>query len=53
MILDLGDYRSFGLERCLKDKTETMILDEGGLYSPLSVSLIIPTKFGSEEGREI
>jgi len=53
MILDLGDYTSFGLDRCLKDKTETMILDEGGLYSPLSVSLIIPTKFGAEEGREI
>jgi hypothetical protein len=52
-ILDLGDYTSFSLQRCLKDKTETMILDEGGLYSPLSVSLIIPTRFGSEEGREI
>lgn len=53
LILDLGDYTSFSLKRCLKDKMETMILDEGGLYSPLSVSLIIPTKFGSEEGREI
>jgi len=52
-ILDLGDYTSFGLQRCLKDKMETTILDEGGLYSPLSVSLIIPTRFGSEEGREI
>jgi len=52
-ILDLGDYTSFALERCLKDKMETLILDEGGLYSPLSVSLIIPTRFGSEEGREI
>lgn len=52
-ILDLGDYTSFSLQRCLKEKVETMILDEGGLYSPLSVSLIIPTRFGSEEGREI
>jgi len=52
-ILDLGDYTSFSLQRCLKDKIETMILDEGGLYSPLSVSLIIPTRFGSEDGREI
>ncbi len=52
-ILDLGDYNSFSLQRCLKDKTETLVLDEGGLYSPLSVSLVIPTRFGSEEGREI
>jgi hypothetical protein len=52
-ILDLGDYTSFGLERCLKDKTESMILDEGGLYSPLSVSLIIPTRFEVGEVREI
>ena len=52
-ILDLGDYAVFDLHRCLKDKTETMVLDEGGLYSPLSISLIIPTRFGSEEGREI
>ncbi len=52
-ILDLGDYTTFGLDRCLKDKTDTMVLDEGGLYSPLAVSLIIPTRFGSEEGREI
>ena len=52
-ILDLGDYTSFDLQRCLKDKTQTMVLDEGGLSSPLAVSLIIPTRFGSEEGREI
>ena len=52
-ILDLGDYTSFDLQKCLKDKTETMVLDEGGLSSPLAVSLIIPTRFGSEEGREI
>jgi len=52
-ILDLGDYTSFGVQRCLKHKMETMVLDEGGLYSPLSVSLIIPTRFGIEEGREI
>jgi len=52
-ILDLGDYTSFGLQRCLKDKMETVVLDEGGLYSPLSISLVIPTRFGGEEGREI
>lgn len=52
-ILDLGDYGSFTLERCLRDKIDTMILDEGGLYSPSSISLIIPTRFGSEDGREI
>jgi hypothetical protein len=52
-ILDLGDFTSFSLERCLKEKMDTSVLDEGGLYSPLSVSLIIPTKFGRGEGREV
>jgi hypothetical protein len=52
-ILDLGDFSSFSLERCLKEKMETFVLDEGGLYTPLSLSLVIPTKFGSGEGREV
>ena len=52
-VLDLGDYTGFQLERCLKDKIDSSVLDEGGLYSPISISLIIPTRFGSEEGREI
>ncbi len=52
-ILDLGYYTAFSLQRCLREKVETMVLDEGGLYSPLSVSLIIPTRFGIEEGRDI
>lgn len=52
-ILDLGKYTRFSVESYIKDKIESMVLDEGGLYSPLSISLIIPTKFGSEEGRKV
>jgi len=52
-ILDLGDYKSFSLERSLKEKMDTSVLDAGGLYSPLSVSLVIPTKFGTEKEREV
>lgn len=49
----MGDYTSFNLKKCIKDKMGTMVLDEGGLYSPLSVSLIIPTRFGSEEKGDV
>lgn len=52
-VLDMKDYTRFKLERCLKDKMGSMVLDEGGLSSPLSISLIIPTRFGREEGRKI
>ncbi len=51
--LDLGDYRRFELTECLKEKSKTSVLDEGGLSSPLSVSLVIPTKFEPQEILEI
>ncbi|MHA1839104.1 MAG: mannosyl-3-phosphoglycerate synthase [Candidatus Ranarchaeia archaeon] len=48
-ILDLGDYRRFNFDECIRAKSETFVLDEGGLTSPLSISLIIPTKFDREK----
>ena len=47
-VLDLGDYRRFNLDECLSEKFSTLVLDEGGLSSPLSISLVIPTRFESE-----
>ncbi len=44
-VLDLGDYQRFEFGECIKEKSKTSSLDEGGLTSPLSISLIIPTKF--------
>jgi hypothetical protein len=52
-VLDLGDYRRFEFEECIKEKFKTLVLDEGGLSSPLSVSLVIPTKFEPEGILEI
>ncbi len=52
-VLDLGDYRRFTLAECTKEKSGTTVLDEGGLSSPLSISLVIPTKFEPEGILEI
>jgi hypothetical protein len=52
-ILDLGDYRRFKFGECKKHKFNTFVLDEGGLSSPLSISLVIPTKFEPEVILEI
>lgn len=52
-MLDLGDYRRFEFEECLKEKFNSFVLDEGGLSSPLLVSLVIPTKFEPEGILEI
>lgn len=52
-VLDLGDYKRFYLDECLKEKFTTRVLDEGGLSSPLSISLVIPTKFEPEGISEI
>ena len=52
-VLDLGNYRRFNFEECMKEKFNTSVLDEGGLSSPLSISLVIPTKFEPEDIAEI
>lgn len=52
-VLDLGDYQRFEFRECVKEKSKTFVLDEGGLSSPLSISLIIPTKFEPEGILEI
>lgn len=52
-VLDLSDYRRFEFGDCIKEKFNTSVLDEGGLSSPLSISLVIPTKFETEDILEI
>ncbi|MFP3984858.1 MAG: hypothetical protein ACLFU9_02680 [Candidatus Bathyarchaeia archaeon] len=47
-VLDLGDYQRFEFGDCIKEKFSTSVVDEGGLSSPLSISLIIPIKFEPE-----
>ena len=47
-VVDLGDYGRFEFGECIKEKFNTFVLDEGGLSSPLSISLVIPTKFEPE-----
>jgi len=47
-VVDLGDYGRFEFGGCIKEKFDTYVLDEGGLSSPLSISLVIPTKFEPE-----
>lgn len=52
-VLDLGGYHRFKFKECIKEKFNTYVLDEGGLSSPLSISLVIPTKFQPEGILEI
>ena len=52
-VLDMGGYQRFEFGECVKEKFGTSVLDEGGLSSPLSISLIIPTKFEPEGILEI
>lgn len=52
-VLDLGDYQRFEFRECTKEKFNTYVLDEGGLSSPLSISLVIPTKFEPESIMEV
>lgn len=52
-VLDLGDHHRFKFEECIKEKFNTFVLDEGGLSSPLAISLIIPTKYEPEGILEI
>lgn len=47
-MLDLKSYKNYALNIRIKEKIKTSVLDEGGLSSPLAISLIIPTKFASE-----
>ncbi len=44
-ILDLDSYRNFDLDECIQDKIDTRVVDNAGLPSPISVSLIIPVRF--------
>ncbi len=52
-VLDLDDYSRFEYNECIQNKFNTFVQDEGGLSSPLSISLIIPTKFEPKEILEV
>ncbi|MGD8545666.1 MAG: mannosyl-3-phosphoglycerate synthase [Candidatus Bathyarchaeota archaeon] len=52
-VLDMGNYQRLEIGECVKEKSNTFVLDEGGLSSPLSISLVIPTKFEPEGILEI
>ena len=47
-MLDLKSYKNYALNIRIKEKIKTSVLDEGGLSSPLAISLVIPTKFASD-----
>lgn len=51
-VLDLGSYRNFNLEECIQDKIDTLVVDEAELPSPISISLVIPVRFGQVKGEE-
>lgn len=52
-VLDLGGYQRFAFKEFTKEKFNTFVLDEGGMSSPLSISLVIPTKFEPESILEV
>lgn len=47
-ILDLLSYKRYPFETIINEKFNTSVLDEGGLSSPLAISLVIPIKFASK-----
>jgi guanylate kinase len=51
-VIDLGSYKRFLMEDSIKDKLKTLVLDEGGLKSPISISVVIPTKMDLSSGSE-
>ena len=51
-VLDLESYRNFDLEECIQDKVEARVVDETGLSSPISISLVVPVRFGEVKGEE-
>ncbi|MBD3228135.1 MAG: hypothetical protein GF329_08095 [Candidatus Lokiarchaeota archaeon] len=44
IIVDFGSFKQFNIERCTKEKLDTLVVDEAGLDTPISVSVVIPTK---------
>ncbi|MBC7097904.1 hypothetical protein H5T52_02100 [Candidatus Bipolaricaulota bacterium] len=51
-VLDLDSYRNFDLEECIQDKVEARVVDEAGLFSPISISLVVPVRFEEVKGEE-
>ncbi|MHC1592241.1 MAG: hypothetical protein ACXQS8_09155, partial [Candidatus Helarchaeales archaeon] len=51
--VDLGTYKTFNIENCISDKLKTLVIDEGGLRSPISISVVIPTKMDFSSRSEV
>lgn len=51
-VLDLESYRNFDIEECIQDKIETRVVDEAGLSAPISISLVVPVRFGEVKEEE-
>ena len=51
-VMDLGSYKGFPIDDSIKEKLKTLVLDEGGLKSPISISVVIPTKMELSSGIE-
>lgn len=51
-VLDLGSYKTFNKENCISDKLKTLVMDEGGLRSPISISVVIPIKMDISSASE-
>jgi hypothetical protein len=52
-IVDFGSYSNLDPDRCIEEKLQTLVLDEGGLKTPISVSLVIPTKLDISDSSEL
>ena len=51
-VLDLESYRNFNIEECIQDKIDTRVVDETGLSAPISISLVVPVRFGEVRSEE-
>ncbi len=51
-VLDLESYRNFDIEECIQDKIDTRVVDETGLSAPISISLVVPVRFGEVRTEE-
>lgn len=51
-VLDLESYRNLDVEECIQDKIATRVVDETGLSAPISISLVVPVRFGEARSEE-
>jgi len=51
-VLDLESFKDFDIEECIQDKIDTRVVDDTGLSAPLSISLVVPVRFGEVKAEE-